>query len=85
MKSLKKINMKRTFIYILVALAAFAMFGGLVHAVLVIAHISEPASTTVYGPTTRRIWATTAAILALVSVIIGVRSFRQSAGRINTR
>ena len=70
--------MKRTFTYILVALVSFAIFVGLVHAVLVISKDSEPAATTVYGPTTRRIWASTAAILALVSVIIGVRTFRQS-------
>jgi Family of unknown function (DUF6223) len=77
--------MKRIFSYILVALAACAIFVGLVHAVLVTAQVSEPASTTIYGPTTRRIWASTAALLALVSVIIGVRTFRQSAVRIDPR
>ena len=77
--------MKRTFTYILVALVAFAIFGGLVHTVLVTANVSEPAATTIYGPTIRRIWATTAAMLALVSVIIGVRTLRQSAVRINPR
>jgi hypothetical protein len=39
--------MKRTFALILVVLAAAALFGGLVHAVLVAAHLSEPAAATV--------------------------------------
>jgi peptidoglycan/LPS O-acetylase OafA/YrhL len=78
-----KKNMKRTISYILVALAAFAIFAGLVHAVLVTAQVSEPAATTIYGPTTRRIWASAAAILALASVIMGMRNFRQSAGAIS--
>src|SRR5262249_51100920 len=63
--------MKRTFAIILAALAAAALFGALVHAVLVAAHVSEPAATTVYGLTPRRLWATAAALLALVGVIIG--------------
>ncbi len=77
--------MKRTFTYILIALAACAIFAGLVHVVLVTAQLSKPATTTIYGPTTRRIWATTAAMLALVSVIIGVRTFRQPTVRMNPR
>ena len=56
--------MKRTFAIILAALAAAALFGGLVYAVLVAAHVSEPAATTVYGLTLRRLWATTGAALA---------------------
>jgi uncharacterized protein DUF6223 len=63
--------MKRTFVLILAGLAALALFGGLVHAVLVAAHVSEPAATTVYGLTTRRLWATTGSVLALVGVVIG--------------
>ena len=43
--------MKRTFAIIFGTLAATALFGGLVYAVLVAAHISEPAATTVYGLT----------------------------------
>ena len=43
--------MKRTFAIILAALAAVALFGGLVYAVLVAAHVSESAATTVYGLT----------------------------------
>jgi hypothetical protein len=48
-----------------------ALFAGLVHAVLVTAHLSEPAATTVHGLTLRRLWATTAAMLALVGVASG--------------
>src|SRR5437773_6375057 len=76
--------MKRTFPIILAALAAAALFGGLVHAVLVAAHVSEPAATTVYGLTLRRLWATTAAMLALVGVVIGGLALARSAGRIGT-
>ena len=50
--------MKRTFVIILATLAAAALFGGLVYTVLVAAHVSEPAATTV-------------AVLALVGVVIG--------------
>jgi preprotein translocase subunit SecE len=64
-------SMRRTFALILAALAAAALFAGLVHAVLVAAHVSEPAATTVYGLTPRRLWATTVAVLALVGVVIG--------------
>src|SRR5262249_21354818 len=67
---------------ILAALAAAALFAGLVHAVLVVAHVSEPAATTVYGLTPRRLWATTVAALALVGVVIGGLALRQSAGRV---
>jgi hypothetical protein len=74
--------MKRTFVLILAALAAVALFGGLVHAVLVAAHVSEPAATTVYGFTPRRLWATTIAALALAGVIIGGLAVRRSAGRL---
>jgi hypothetical protein len=76
--------MKRTFALILAALAAAALFGGLVHAVLVAAHVSEPAATTVYGLTPRRLWATTVAALALVGVVIGGLALHRSAGRIGT-
>ena len=76
--------MKRTFTLILAALAAAALFGGLVYGVLVAAHVSEPAATTVYGLTPRRFWATAAAGLALVSVVMGGLAVRGSAGRIGT-
>jgi uncharacterized membrane protein len=76
--------MKRTFAFILAVLAAVALFGWLVHAVLVAAHVSEPAATTVYGLTSRRLWATTVAVLALVGVVIGGLALRRSAARIGT-
>jgi hypothetical protein len=63
--------MKRTFAIILAALAAAALFGGLVYSVLVAAHVSEPAATTVYGLTPRRLWATVVAVVALAGAVIG--------------
>jgi drug/metabolite transporter (DMT)-like permease len=68
--------MKQSLKLILTALAAIVLFGVLVHIVLVVAHVSEPATTTVYGLTSQRIWASTAAILALVGVIIGGLALR---------
>src|SRR5262249_57139026 len=76
--------MKRTFALILAALAAAALFGGLVYAVLVAAHVSEPAATTVHGPTPRRLWATAVAVLGLGSVVIGGLALCRSARRIGT-
>ena len=76
--------MKRTLAFILAALAAAALFGGLVYAVLVAAHVSEPAAAAVYGPTLRRLWATAVAALALVGVFIGGLALRRTAGRIGT-
>jgi hypothetical protein len=63
--------MRRTLTLILAALGAAAVFGGLVYAVLVAAHVSEPASSTVHGLTLRRLWATTVALLALGGAVIG--------------
>ena len=76
--------MKRTFAIILVGLAAAVLFGGLVHAVLVAAHLSELAATTVYGLTPRRLWASTAAVLALVGVVIGGLALGRPASRFGT-
>src|SRR5215471_10205252 len=76
--------MKRTFAFMLAALAAIALFALLVHAVLVAAHVSEPAATTVYGATPRRIWATIVAALGLFGVVIGGLTLRRSANRIGT-
>ncbi len=73
--------MKRTFALILAALAAAAVFAGLVHGVLVAAHVSEPAATTVYGLTPRRLWATMVAVLALVGVVIGGLALARPASR----
>ena len=76
--------MKRTFAMILAALAAAALFAGLVHAVLVAAHVSEPAATTVQGLTPRRLWATTAIVLALAGVVIGGLALARPASRFGT-
>jgi uncharacterized protein DUF6223 len=76
--------MKRTFAIVLAAVAAAALFGGLVYAVLVAAHVSEPAATTVYGPTPRRLWATAAAAVAVVGVVIGGLALARSASRFGT-
>jgi Family of unknown function (DUF6223) len=76
--------MKRAFGLILAALAAAALFAGLVHAVLVSAHVSEPAATTVYGLTSRRLWATTGAVLALVGLLIGGLALTRPASRFGT-
>ena len=76
--------MKRTFTLILAALAAAALFGGLVHAVLIAAHVSEPAATTVYGLTSRRLWAPAVVLLALVGVAIGGLALARPASRFGT-
>jgi hypothetical protein len=76
--------MKRSFAVVLAAAAAAGLFGGLVYAVLVAAHVSEPAATTVYGLTPRRLWATTAAVLALVGVVIGGLALARPLSRFGT-
>ena len=73
--------MKRTFVLVLAALAAAALFAGLVHVVLVAAHLSEPAATTVPGLTPRRVWATTVIVLGLVGVVMGGLALARPAGR----
>jgi len=73
--------MKRTFALILAAMAAIALFAALVHFVLVAGHVSEPAATTVHGLTPRRLWATTVAVLALASAVIGVVALARPANR----
>ena len=76
--------MKRTFAALLAALAAAAVLGGLVHVVLVATHLSEPAGTTVYGLTLRRLWASSAIAVALASVVIGGLALTRPAGRFGT-
>ena len=76
--------MKRTFTLILAPLAAATLFVGLVHAVLVAAHVSEPAATTVYGLTPQRLWATTVALLAFAGVVIGGLALARPASRFGT-
>jgi len=73
--------MKRTLFIILAAVAAMALFCGLVKGVLVAAHVSKPAATTVYGLTARRLWATTVALVALVGVAIGGIALARPASR----
>ena len=75
-------SMKRTLALAFVALAAAALLAGLVHAVLVATGVSEPAAITVYGPTSRRLWATAAGALALVGVIVGGLALARSIRRI---
>lgn len=77
-------SMKRTFTLILVALAVVALFAGLVHVVLVAANLSEPAATTVHGLTLRRLWATTAAGVAVVGVVIGGLALARPGSRFGT-
>jgi hypothetical protein len=73
--------MKRTFTVILAVLAGSALFVGLVYAVLVAAHVSGPADTTIYGLTLRRLWATTSVVLALIGVIGGGLALARGTGR----
>jgi len=77
-------SMKRTFAIIVAAPAAVALFVGLVYAVLVVAHLSEPAATTVYGLTPRRLWATTVVVVALAGVVIGGLALARPASRFGT-
>ena len=74
--------MRRTFAVILAVVAATALVGGLVYAVLVAAHVSEAAATTVQGLTPRRLWATTSAVVALVGVVMGGLALGQRASRV---
>ena len=63
--------MKQTSTILVASLAAVALFGGLVYAVLAVAHLSDPAATTIHGLTLKRLWATASVGLALIGVIIG--------------
>ena len=74
--------MKRTLALILAAVAAIAVFAALVHIVLVAAHVSEPAATTVQGLTPRRLWATTVIVIALASAVIGLMALTRRASQI---
>jgi Family of unknown function (DUF6223) len=76
--------MKRGFAIVLATAAAAAVCVGLVHAMLVAAHVSDPAATTVYGLTLRRLWATTAAGLAVVGLAIGGLALARPVGRFGT-
>lgn len=74
--------MKRTIAIVLAALAAIVLFAGLVHFVLVAAHVSEPAPATVRGMTTRRLWALATDALGLAGLFSGGFALRRSAGRV---
>ena len=76
--------MKRTFSLTLISLAAAVLFAGLVYAVLRVAHLSEPAATTIHGATGRRLWATSVVLLALASVSVCVVALARSASRFTT-
>jgi hypothetical protein len=76
--------MNRIFAIVLAAVAAAAFFAGLVYAVLVAAHVSEPAASTVYGLTVRRLWATASAVLALVGVVVGGLALVRPVSRFGT-
>jgi uncharacterized protein DUF6223 len=76
--------MKRTFAIVVAAVAAAAFFAGLVYAVLVAAHVSEPAVSTVYGLTVRRLWASAAVVLALVGVVVGGLALVRPVSRLGT-
>ena len=53
--------------------------------ILAAAHVSvQPAAVDAYTLTADRLWATTAAVLALVGVVIGGQALARSAGRIGT-
>src|SRR5262245_2658182 len=79
-----EVSMKRRFVIALAAVAAAALFAALVHAVLVAAHVSEPAAMTVYGMTPRRVWATTAAVLALAGLVSGGLALARPVSRFGT-
>jgi Family of unknown function (DUF6223) len=77
-------SVKRTLSIIVAGVVAAVLFGGLVYSVLMAAHVSEPAATTVQGLTLRRAWATTAVVLALVGVVIGALSLVRPSSRFGT-
>ncbi|MGY4907368.1 DUF6223 family protein [Streptomyces sp. 900116325] len=65
------------------AVAAAALIGGIGLAAPAAAHASvQSAAASVSGPTPERIWAATAALLALGGVVIGGLALARSAGRI---
>lgn len=72
--------MKRNLTIALILMGGVALFALLVHNVLVVANVSIPAATTVYGSTPRRLWATAAMIFALAGVAMGGLSLRRSLG-----
>lgn len=76
--------MKNFAVRLLASVAGIAVFFGLVHTVLVAAHLSEPAATTVRGATVGRVWASTAMLLALAGTIVGGIARLRPASRLNS-
>ncbi|HEY8993468.1 MAG TPA: DUF6223 family protein [Lacunisphaera sp.] len=74
--------MKRIFVYVLAALAGAALFGLLVHAILVATQLSTPAAATVYGATPRRLWATGTIALAAAGAGLAALALRRSLKRV---
>lgn len=70
--------MRRKMGFVLGGLVASGLFAVVVYLVLVTAHVSEPAASTVQGLTARRLWATMAAVLALVGAVGGGLALRHS-------
>lgn len=71
--------MKRTFAIISAVAVAVAVFAWLVHSVLIAAGLAEPAAVTVNGLTMRRLWATTAAAVAVGGVLLAAMGLRSGA------
>lgn len=76
--------MKRIFVFTVAGFAAVAVFAGLVHTALVASGVSEPASVTIYGPTVRRLWASTVALLGLAGAIVGGLALARPSSRLGT-
>jgi len=70
--------MRRIGVRIIIVIVSFALFLGLVHLVLLVAAVSKPPTTTVYGLTQQRQWALFAGGLALMGVILGSIALRSS-------
>ena len=77
---IKRRTMKRIYTQILAVAGAVILFTGLVYGVLLLGQVSEPAITTVHGPTARRLWATLGAVVALASVVVGGLALARPAG-----
>ena len=73
--------MKRKLVLILVVVVAGIVFAGLVHLVLVAAHLSQSAPTTVQGLTSRRMWAGATLILSFLGVVVGGLAVARSSTR----
>src|SRR5690606_38536494 len=68
---MSQIPLKRLLALALAFLTAVALSGGMVYVGLTAANVAEPAATTGYGLTEKRLWATIAAGLAVGSVVSG--------------